>query len=94
MKKKNKITDPTAAEKFDDFDNAFILFDKIKTGVKSKMQDAKTNQNWFKLGLNKTRKEILKRNKQIKALYKIQMYLLLLNFLMIILQWYLNQYMN
>ena len=87
MKKKNKITDPT--EKFDDFDNAFILFDKIKTGVKSNMQDAKTNQNWFKLGLNKTRKEILKRNKQIKALYKIQMYLLLLNFLMIILQWYL-----
>ena len=58
------------------------------------MQDAKTNQNRFKLGLNKTRKEILKRNKQIKALYKIQMCLLLLNFLMIILQWYLNQYMN
>ena len=94
MKKKNKIIDPTAAEKFDDFDNAFILFDKIKIGVKSKMQDAKTNQNRFKLDLNKTRKEILKRNKQIKALYKIQMYLLLLNFLMIILQWYLNQYMN
>ena len=94
MKKKNKIIDPTAAEKFVDFDNAFILFDKIKIGVKSKMQDAKTNQNRFKLGLNKTRKEILKRNKQIKALYKIQMYLLLLNFLMIILQWYLNQYMN
>ena len=59
------------------------------------MQEAKTNQNRFKLGLNKTRKEILKKkNKQINALYKIQMYLLLLNFLTIILQWYLNQYMN
>ena len=58
--KKKKI-DPTAAEKFDDFDNALILFDKIKIGVKSKMQDAKTNQNRFKLGLNKTRKEILKK---------------------------------
>ena len=62
MKKKIIIIiDPTAAEKFDDFDNALILFDKIKIGVKSKMQDAKTNQNRFKLGLNKTRKEILKK---------------------------------
>ena len=29
MKKRNKIIDPTTAEKFVDFDNALILFDKI-----------------------------------------------------------------
>ena len=36
------------------------------------MQDAKTNQNRFKLGLNKIKKEILKTNKRINALCNIQ----------------------
>ena len=45
------------------------------------MQDAKTNQNRFKLGLNKTRKEILKtKKKQINALYKIQMHFTVIKF--------------
>ena len=35
MKKKDKIIAAyTAAEKFDDFDNAFILLDKIKMDAK------------------------------------------------------------
>ena len=36
------------------------------------MQDAKTNPNQFKLGLNKIKKEILKTNKRINALCNIQ----------------------
>ena len=35
------------------------------------MQDAKTNPNQFKLGLNKIKKEILKTNKRINALCNI-----------------------
>ena len=37
----------TTAEKYDDFDNAFILFDKTKNG-EMMLQDAIRNQNRFK----------------------------------------------
>ena len=37
----------TTAEKYDDFENAFILFDKTKNG-EMMLQDAIRNQNRFK----------------------------------------------
>ena len=42
----NHCKSSTTAGKYDDFDNVFILFDKIKNG--EMMQDAITNQNRFK----------------------------------------------
>ena len=64
---------PTNDDNFDDFDNTFILFDKIKNG-EIILQDAKTNQNRLKLGLNEIRKRNprKKSNPQKNALYNIE----------------------
>ena len=51
-----------APKKFNNFDNAFILFDKIKNG-KIMLEDSKTNQNRFRLDLAEIKKEILKKFK-------------------------------
>ena len=45
-----------APQKFDNFDNAFILFDKIKNG-KIILQDTKANQNRFRSDINEINNE-------------------------------------
>ena len=46
---------------FDNFDNAFILFNKIKNG-EIMLKDAKTNQNRFRSDLNEIKKKEILNN--------------------------------
>ena len=88
----------TADVKFNEFDNAFDIIDKIQDG-KIDLADVKNNQEKFKsyLGEEKKKEEIKNINQKCK---KILCTILkcftkqetkLLNFMMIILQWCLRQ---
>ena len=64
----------TADAKFDKFDNAFNIMDKIKNG-KISLEEAKNNQEKFKIYLGEIRKGNNKRRskEQKNLLYKIEM---------------------
>ena len=64
----------TADAKFDKFDNAFNIMDKIKNG-KISLEEAKNNQEKFKIYLGEIRKGNNKRRskEQKNALYNIEM---------------------
>ena len=91
----NKYKGNASEEKFKTYDQAISLLDEIRDG-KISLTNAKNDQEKFRLDLN----EIKKGNKKHKskdqknAIYKIGMLYkaktVLLNFLMIILQWYLK----
>ena len=89
----------TADEKFNEFENAFSLLDKIRDD-KIGLANAKNNQAEFKSNLNEMKKGNKKhRSKDLtNPLYNIEMIYKrdtkLLVFLMIILQWYLKQNLN
>ena len=94
-----KYKGPTVDLKFNEFDYALDLIDKIKGG-KIKLADAKNDQIKFKSDLG----EIKKWNKKIDQKSKKTLCIILkrftkqekmlLNFMMIILQWYLKQGMK
>ena len=87
----------TSNVKFDQFDNAFSLLDKMRDG-KISLTNAKNDQAEFKLDLNEIKKKGNKKHRskeQKTSLYNIEMLYKARNsviiFLMIILQWYLKQ---
>ena len=86
----------TADIKFDQFDNAFSLLGKIRNG-KISLTDAKNDQAEFKSDLNEIEKETKnidqksKKNHCITLKCFTKQETVLLNFLIIILQWYLRR---
>ena len=80
-------------EKFDKYDNALDLINKIKNG-EIKLSEAKNNQIVFKSHRGEIKKGSNKKKskEQKNTLYDIEMQeTRQLNFMMIILQWYLRQ---
>ena len=90
---------PTADVKFNEFDNAFNLLDKIREGEIS-LAEAKNDQGEFKSNLSEIKKETKNINQKSKKTHCIilkcftKQGMVLLNFLMIILQWYPKQKMK
>ena len=86
----------TADAKFNQFDNASSLLDKIRD-AKISLADAKNDQEKFKSNLNEIKKGKKKhRSKEKKMLCIIlkcfrKQGIVLLNFMIIIIQWYLKQ---
>ena len=86
----------TSNVKFDQFDNAFSLLDKMRDG-KISLTNAKNDQAEFKLDLNEIKKKETKNiDQKSKKLHCIILKCstkqeTVIIFLMIILQWYLKQ---
>ena len=86
----------TLDEKFDKYDNALDLIDKIKNG-ELKLTDAEKDQINFKSSLGEIKKANNKKDQRSKKTHYtvlkcyIKQETRLLNFLMITLQWYLKQ---
>ena len=91
----NRYKSKTPDEKFNEYDNALNLIDKIKNG-EIKLAEAKNDQIIFKSNLSEIKETTKKDQKSKKTHYTIltcftKQETRLLNFLMIILQWYLKQ---
>ena len=84
----------TGHEKCSEFDNAFCLLDKTRVG-KISLTDAKNDQAELKSNLSEIKKGKKHRSKYQKNTIILKCFTKqgtwLLNFLMIILQWYLKQ---
>ena len=91
-----KYKGSTADEKFNEFDHAFSLLDKIRGG-KISLADAKNDQAEFKSNLNEIKKETKNIDQKPKKTHCIILKCFtkqgtkLLNFLIIIPQWCLRQ---
>ena len=94
-----KLKGPTADVKFNAFDNALNLLDKIREGEIS-LADAKNDQEEFKSNPSKIKKGNNKHKSKEQKTHCIILKCFtkqgttLLNFLMIIFQWYLKQNMK
>ena len=94
-----KCKGPTADLKFNEFDNALDFINKMKEG-KIRIADAKIDQIKFKSDLGEIKKWNKKINQKSKKTFCIilkrftKQEKMLLNFIMITLQWYLKQGMK
>ena len=91
----NRYKGRSSDEKFDKYDNALDIINKIQNG-EIRLSDAKNDQTKFNLHLSEIKKKVVKNQKSKKTHYTILKCFTkqgkrLLNFLMIILQWYLWQ---